>query len=1069
MNARALVSLVFVALAGCPAPVPEPLEKAPRIVAFTASRTLVNAGEAVTLGWETADATSVRLEDAARGPVADTLEGSLEVVVEKTSLFVLTARNARGATTREVIAVTVRGAASDALLTAMPSLVDVGQAVTLAWSAAGATELSLTATPGGAIDVGAQRETGSVTVTPGETTTYTLTADTRTASVTVTVRPTILSFTASTDAVDPTDAGASVALAWSAANATRVRLLTPGRAALVDSTDVSVVADGGFTDVLAAPIDASRLYRYELVVERADAAPVSRVLTLPVRGNPGIDSIVAPRRARIGRDFELSWTTTGAESLSIYEDGVELHRTPNAQAAAAGRLTLTAPSHDLTLQFVARGARAGVTTDFIEVEVVGAPAISLASAPATVTRATPYQLTWSGQYVRNVRVFDADGRALHVGDDVTDTGAVPLTFNAGDAHTFHVVADNGLGEFATARATVTPTDAFVFTPSVTGTIPAGRRVSLSWAGGETVYGFPHDDVTVRTGSTGFDDISLTGTPVNFSGTNRDDEIGPIVTTFRAPFYGRIVGDVINVSTNGYITFGPGNRTNYLDVPLPTTKLERLSLAPYWEDLKLLNGEVRWQVKQAGADEVLIVQWINATAGATPGNSFQLKLFSSGRVDFEYQLINVTGGRAGVQGPRGDEGVVVPVAPASNLGVTLLAPRQSPLSFPVRSRLPYGGFLRDGARWVSVSAAFDVVFPEELQLNEVQLEPVAAVGPAGRWLELFNARSSPIELDGWTLEVADGGASPLSGTVPARGVRVFGASTDRSLNDDAGVDVALAGFEVSGSSGSFTWGRDGVVGEHTWTNASTGFAQVLDPGPYRFAADAEATPSRGQRCTASQAYGAQQPPQRGSPGAPTSCGFGYGWERIAPGYFDVSERGQRITTTTVLNVDLSAAPFPFFGTPRGAVRVSGHGYLTFDLASPNITFTSNRPSVAAPNSLIAVYGNDMGDGRPNAGMFVHRAAQNEDPWAAAPHWVFQWHHWSRGTGDDLNFQVKLFDDGVIEYHFGHMDSAGTVTPHGSGESASTWLENATGTQALVINAQSTTPGISAFTAFRFFPR
>jgi hypothetical protein len=102
--------------------------------------------------------------------------------------------------------------------------------------------------------------------------------------------------------------------------------------------------------------------------------------------------------------------------------------------------------------------------------------------------------------------------------------------------------------------------------------------------------------------------------------------------------------------------------------------------------------------------------------------------------------------------------------------------------------------------------------------------------------------------------------------------------------------------------------------------------------------------------------------------------------------------------------------------------------------------------------------------------VERVAQGVDPFAAAPHWIVQWSHFSHvGLDDDLNFQIKLFDDGAIEYHFGKMLSSSFIA-YGSGSSTVTWLENETGTQALTINAlSSNNPGLSPQSAFRFSPR
>ncbi len=1051
---RGLAVLLCASLLACPQVTPAPLEPEPRITRFTSSASAVNEGESVTLTWDTADAAEVSLEEATLGALSTQASGSLEVMVPKRSLFVLTARNSRGATRRAVLTVGVGAAPGELQLLASPREIDVGEAVTLTWAA---SDASLTASPGGVIDV-----TGnSVVVSPTQSTTYTLTSGARTASTLVTVRPTVLTFTASTDAIDEDGA---VTLSWTTANATRVRLLSTGRPTLVDSSDASTVRSGSFTDALSP--DPGHIYRYELRVEGARGGAF---IELPVRGMPVITSLEAPAYARIGQPVEVKWTTRDADSVSIFQGPVELHRTADVDAAASGRVTLVAPSSTLQLEAVARKAPAGETRRGLEVQVVGTPSVTLSATPSTMPRGTPYQLTWSGQSVRNLRLLGEDARVLLQLTDVTDTGTLPLTFIAGDVATFRLVVDNALGDVASSSLTVSPSDPFLFTASPAGAIPVGRRVTLSWTSGETLYGFPHDDVSVRSSSTGFDDISSTGTPVVFPGVTPDDEIGSIVTTFRAPFFGRLVGERISVSTNGYVTFGPANRNNYLDVALPTAKLEPLSIAPYWEDLILTNGGVHWQLKPSGGDEVLIIQWTNAATTTATGLTFQLKLFSTGRVDFEYLTMPATLGKSGLQGPRGDDGVPLGRPVAAALGATFFEPKQSPVSLVARSHEPTRAFLRSGNTWVPVQTRFDVVFPEALQLGEALLKPSPLVGAAGRWVEFFNARSTPISLDGWALELTDGGVAPLSGSVPAGGTRVFGTSVDRALNDDAGVDVALSTFIVDGARDSFTW----ALGSLSWNNPPTGIAQVTDYGPFRFEGDVAVTPSRAQQCFANARYGTQSPQQRGTPGTDVSCGFGYRWERARPGYFDISAHGRKLVDDVnvpglQVDVDLASAPFTFFGTPRVSVRVSSDGYLTFDPTAPNSDFPSSEPSSSAPNSVIAIYADDLGGRFADSGIFVLRVPTNEDPFAAAPHWIFQWHRWAHLDGDDFNFQVKLFDDGSFEYHFAEMTS-GTFTPYGTGVSANTWVENATGTQALVINASSLTPGISPHTAFRFSPR
>ena len=288
-------------------------------------------------------------------------------------------------------------------------------------------------------------------------------------------------------------------------------------------------------------------------------------------------------------------------------------------------------------------------------------------------------------------------------------------------------------------------------------------------------------------------------------------------------------------------------------------------------------------------------------------------------------------------------------------------------------------------------------------------------------------------------------------------------------------VEAVGFDVSGTLGRFTWGRDGALGAWSWNNPTTGSSMVSDFGPYRFSTDVSTFLPRPQLCPGSGFYGAQAQPQRGTPGTDSTCGFGYSWQEVEFGYYDIAPVGTLQvpsidpSTTPQVNVDLSSAPFPFFGVPRPMVRLSANGYLTFDLAATSSTFSSTYPSTSAPNAVIAVFADDLGGRRVDAAIYSRRVPSGEDPFAAAPHWIFQWSHWANVADDDLNFQAKLFDDGVIELHFAQMTSGASSIPTGTGVGATTWVENPSGTQALVLNANSATPGISPFTAFRITPR
>jgi hypothetical protein len=76
------------------------------------------------------------------------------------------------------------------------------------------------------------------------------------------------------------------------------------------------------------------------------------------------------------------------------------------------------------------------------------------------------------------------------------------------------------------------------------------------------------------------------------------------------------------------------------------------------------------------------------------------------------------------------------------------------------------------------------------------------------------------------------------------------------------------------------------------------------------------------------------------------------------------------------------------------------------------------------------------------------------------------HYNTSPPDDLNFEVKLFEDGVIEYHYGDLIS-GTADDYANGNSATVWLEQPDGGQALVLGINQAI--IRPHTGYRFIPR
>lgn len=330
MNTRirfGLLALTSFALTACP-PVPpaDPLAPSPSVVTFSASATQVTAGSTVTLSWKVENATSIRIDDLALGQVSGVAgnEGTVDVAVGNDTTYLLSARNDRGASDSALISVRVNGAARELLFVAVPDAIASGGTTTLAWSAPGAASVTITAVPGGPVDVRSQTASGSVTVSPAQNTTYTLTAGSRTRETTVTVVPTIVTFNASGVA---TDGGSDIHLEWTTSGATRVRLTGAGRGELLDSSDAARVASGTFSEPLPTAVDPGQYFSYELTATGPGGAS-TRTIIYAVPGKPVVTSFTGPAVARNadGGTVTLAWQTLEAASVSIAVAGVEFYR-----------------------------------------------------------------------------------------------------------------------------------------------------------------------------------------------------------------------------------------------------------------------------------------------------------------------------------------------------------------------------------------------------------------------------------------------------------------------------------------------------------------------------------------------------------------------------------------------------------------------------------------------------------------------------------------------------------------------------------------------------------------------
>jgi hypothetical protein len=190
----------------------------PQILRFGASPLSIQAGSQSILSWTTSGATAASIS----GVGAVSLNGSTTVSPAQTTTYILTASTADGHSVTAAITVSVTTGSIPQIVSfvANPTSVSAGSASQLCWQVTGAT--SVTINPG----VGSGLSANScASVSPSQTTTYTLTASNSAgqiqANVTVNVgQVTILTFTS--NPTFSTSSGSPVVLSWTTQNAASV-------------------------------------------------------------------------------------------------------------------------------------------------------------------------------------------------------------------------------------------------------------------------------------------------------------------------------------------------------------------------------------------------------------------------------------------------------------------------------------------------------------------------------------------------------------------------------------------------------------------------------------------------------------------------------------------------------------------------------------------------------------------------------------------------------------------------------------------------------------------------------
>lgn len=273
------------------------LRALPASAEFTASRTTIAAGESVTLTWATISAPQVSID---QGIGSRSRTGSVSVSPSATTTYTLTATGPVGTVSKQVTITVVP--APSVTFTVTPDTIGAGGTATLAWTTANAASVTIDQ------GIGTQPLNGSRPVSPGATTTYTLTATgtggTTTRQATLTVMPPkpVISFTASRRTIAD---GEETTLSWQVTNATSV------------SINHGIGTRGLSGSVRVAPRTTTT---YRLTASGPDGT-ATEDLTITVHAPPVIVFTAYPETISSGQAALLTWNVSDA-TLVVIDNGI---------------------------------------------------------------------------------------------------------------------------------------------------------------------------------------------------------------------------------------------------------------------------------------------------------------------------------------------------------------------------------------------------------------------------------------------------------------------------------------------------------------------------------------------------------------------------------------------------------------------------------------------------------------------------------------------------------------------------------------------------------------------------
>jgi hypothetical protein len=424
---------------------------------LNASPSSVNQGNASSLSWTTSNASSVTIDQGV-GSVAG--NGSQNVSPNTTKTYTLTATGAGGSVTcaKTVTVIPPTPTPIPAPLCtfdASPASVNQGNASSLSWTTQNATSVTIDQ------GVGSVGTSDSRSITPSQTTTYTLTATgaggTVTCAKTVTVIPQPRAPQCLFDVAPSTIAqGSASTLSWETQNATSV------------SINQNIGTVGANSSRVVNPTQTTT---YTLTATGAGGTVTcTKTVNVVVQIPPPTCTLDANRTTiNQGETTILTWVTTNATSVSV-TDGIGVDPVSGSRAVA--------PSATKTYTLSATGAGGSVTcTKTVTViPTPSAPTCALSASPTSINQGSASVLSWNTSNASTVTLSEGIG-------SVGISGSRSITPTVSKTYTLTATGNGGT---VTCTQTVTvippqpvaPTCSFDASPL---SINQGSASNLSWS------------------------------------------------------------------------------------------------------------------------------------------------------------------------------------------------------------------------------------------------------------------------------------------------------------------------------------------------------------------------------------------------------------------------------------------------------------------------------------------------------------------------------------------------------------------------------------------------------------